>query len=99
MEDISFKLLVYESQILQPLVQYYKAITFHVQCLDRVPAFAAEQKQQVAERIQVKLLLGKRCQVVYSTAQVSVYTRLTPVKPLSMTSKFVRPTEPVCVAH
>ena len=57
---------------LQPLVQQNKSITFPVQRLDSIPAPATKQEQCIGEWIQIELLLDKRSQPIYPTAQVGV---------------------------
>ena len=57
---------------LQPLVQQDKSVTFPIQCLDSVPAPAAEEEQCIGEGIQVKLLLNKGGQTVDPAAQIRI---------------------------
>ena len=57
---------------LQSLVQQHKSVAFPIQGFYPVPASAAEEKQRVGERIQMKLLLNKSGQSVYPAAQVGV---------------------------
>jgi len=61
-----------ESTRLQSFVQQDKSVTFPVQCFDPVPSSAAEEEQCVGEGIQLELLLNKRRQSVYPTAQICV---------------------------
>ena len=59
-----------EAARLHPLVQEHKSVALPVQGFDSVPTPATEEKQRIAEWIQVKLLLNHGRKAVNSTAQV-----------------------------
>ena len=61
-----------EAPTLQTLVQQNKAVSLPVQPLNPVPPSAAEQKQRIAEWVQLKLLLYQAGQSVYSSPQIRV---------------------------
>lgn len=61
-----------EAPALQSFVQQNKAVPFPVQTLDPVPPSAAEQKQRIAEWVQLKLLLDQAGQSVYSAPQIRI---------------------------
>lgn len=61
-----------EAAGLQPLVQQHKSVALPVQCLDPVPASAAEEKEGICKWIQPKLLLNQGGQSVDATAKVGV---------------------------
>ena len=56
----------------QALIQQQKSIAFPVQGFDPVPASAAEQKQGVGERSQLKLLLNHVGQTIDAPSEVGV---------------------------
>ena len=64
--------MLLEDAVFQALIQKCKAVALPIQCFDPVSSSAAEEKQRVAEGIQMELLLHDSSQAIYSSAQIGI---------------------------